>query len=241
MITFSDPTDIGITDDYRTIRIGKLKLYWPFPIVRGSGSSAIVFGLPVWGGGRQWVKSLHHFFLRFRDARYWFLYRFSKDHQYHIVRTGLEPGYYDVDTIMLNACMTLLCRYVEDEQGGVDKLAIWAEELQGPVVGHEPYEGATKQQGEKDSEAVAIYRWWKLERPVNQRCRGELLHILYGGKSRISFQPTDHPKLSEMVVAPFEGNEVALHEQFRKLERKIDEDEEQMLIRLMAIRRGLWT
>ena len=35
--------------------------------------------------------------------------------RYHVVKTGLKPGYYDKDQIMLHACFSLLVDYVEKE------------------------------------------------------------------------------------------------------------------------------
>lgn len=50
---------------------------------------------------------------RYNDIRSWIRYRlFDK---YHIVKTGLKPGYYDADTRILHANMNLLKDYVEVE------------------------------------------------------------------------------------------------------------------------------
>lgn len=49
---------------------------------------------------------------------YWnFAHRFFREHQYHIVRTELDPtDYHDPDSIMLYAWMKLIKDYVETEQ-----------------------------------------------------------------------------------------------------------------------------
>lgn len=49
----------------------------------------------------------------FIDLREAILYRTSR--RFHIVDTGLEPGYHDVDERMLHACFQLLVEYVEIE------------------------------------------------------------------------------------------------------------------------------
>lgn len=50
-----------------------------------------------------------------KDTYWWIIHRtFDK---YHIVNTGLKPGYYDVDTLMFHSCFSLLVRYVEEEKG----------------------------------------------------------------------------------------------------------------------------
>lgn len=49
------------------------------------------------------------------DAKWWLNYRFNPKHKYTIVNTGLKPGYYDKDWIMLNACFAILVDFVEEE------------------------------------------------------------------------------------------------------------------------------
>lgn len=43
----------------------------------------------------------------------WFRYRFQKEHKYHLIDTGLEPGYYVYSHRMLHGCFSLLVDYVE--------------------------------------------------------------------------------------------------------------------------------
>ena len=51
------------------------------------------------------------------DVKYWVLNRTTR--RFHIVKTGLKPGYHDTDTRMLYACFSLLSDFVELERGGV--------------------------------------------------------------------------------------------------------------------------
>lgn len=46
---------------------------------------------------------------------WWVRHRIDPRHRYHIVRTGLKPGYHDKDDLMLHACFSLLARFVERE------------------------------------------------------------------------------------------------------------------------------
>jgi hypothetical protein len=47
-------------------------------------------------------------------VKWWFLHRFSKKHQYHVIRpSSLSPGYYDPMTQILHANMDLLKDFVE--------------------------------------------------------------------------------------------------------------------------------
>lgn len=46
---------------------------------------------------------------------WWFQHRFNPRHRYHIVYTGLKPGYYDTDTRLLYSNFNLVCNYFERE------------------------------------------------------------------------------------------------------------------------------
>lgn len=52
--------------------------------------------------------SLSH---RLHTWKWWCYHRFVPRHRYNIVRTGLEPGYYDEDDLILHACFSLLERF----------------------------------------------------------------------------------------------------------------------------------
>ena len=224
MITISDEYDDQAKGNRRTLKIGKATIPWPFPIASMLRSGcAVVLGWPVYGAkAPSYIRYAHNWFTKVYEAKLWVWYRIHPGHRYHVVNTGLEPGYYDVDTIMLHACMTLLCRYIEDECGGAEKLAEWTAELKQPgSEGHGPRE-VIDNQASKQAEAVAIYYWWKVEKPADEDRRDELMHKLYGGKS-------------------CEVSEINMGAEFRRLKKKIDDDEQSYLHRLIEIRQGLWT
>lgn len=218
--------------------------WWPFPIAYSlGGSSAVVFGRAVYGRGeRPLVRRAYRFFSRIRDAKYAVMYRVMPKHQYHIVRTDLEPGYYDQDTRILHACMACLKTYVEIECGGADKLTKFSGDLRQEAASGaiEPSEGLIVSQASSQDEAVAIYRWWTIERPRDQARERELLHELYGNRP-LKTKEAEHPDLVEIVVDEFEDEAKRKHDEHRALQRKICRDENEMLIRLMKIRGSLWT
>jgi len=231
-------------DEPRTISIGKAKLPWPFPVAYGLGSSsARVFGRPVFGSGKPfWLMPTFRVFKKARDLHWEIQHRYNPRHIHHLVNTGLRPGYYDVDTLMLYSVMALVCRYVEREHDGEEALEKWAQELVDHPADpdHEPYEGATQAQGKKELGVLDIYKWWKHQKPKDEARRDELLTRLYG-RGRMTWAPTDHPKLSQAVFKPFEGEEIALEKEFRDLEGKIADDEQTYLHRTIDLRRGMWT
>lgn len=67
---------------------------------------------------RRWVKN-----------PYWaIVHRINPRHRYHVMKTGLPPGYYDPDTRLLYAVMNEVQRFVEGTKDSVD----WVEN-----TGHE--------------------------------------------------------------------------------------------------------
>ena len=196
-------------------------------------SCAKVFGYEVYGDC-PWLidKVFYPFFKMLSDARYWLLYRITREHAYHIIYTDLKPGYCDQRERILYGCMQCVCEFVKESQGE-EELQRWTNELI-----NDP--GAiNERQANLQTEALAIYRWWKYERPADIKREAELLHLAYGG-DEIEFEETDNPKLHKMVFNNAPGKE-KIKEEYRLLEKKIQDDEQAYLIRLINIRPGLWT
>lgn len=241
MTTIFSISDKYGPDPFRTIRIGRAKFWWPFPIAAGlGGSGAIVFGFKAWGGSKSPI--LRAVFRTFSAIYHWqwrLRHRYQRKHQYNIIRTGLEPGYYDIDTLLLHGSMSLLCRYVEDEIGGEKELQERFDWLSDPAQWDPNAGGMESYHADKEQAALTIYRWWKYERPRDQAEHESLLHNLYGD-GRVSWAETDNKSLLEMKFKPFDGDEVAMRERMKGLDEKIASDEQKMLHALIDIRGGLW-
>jgi hypothetical protein len=219
------------SEPYRTISIGSKKFYWPFPIAKGlHGSDAIVFGIRVWGSDSKILQEISNFFRKLKDLEYWFMYRLHPSHKYHIIKTGLKPSYYDIDHIMLYGNMVLLCRYVEDECYGEVKLA---EEVEWRKKEHEGNAFTNSTQ-----EALDIYRWWKYEYQKNWDIYDKHLSETFSGEMK---SEKGEDGLSRIVDFGVNKDAEWTPEQLHNYEASLLETEEQMLIRLIKIRRCLWT
>jgi hypothetical protein len=77
-------------------------------------------------------------------------------HRFHVINTGLTPGYYDSDVRMLHACFALLTDYMETKFRGLTphemapKVKEWADDA-GNSYPNEIYD---------------LYFWWTVERPA---------------------------------------------------------------------------
>lgn len=97
---------------------------------------------------RPWyVKAWY--WLRRQEPIWWLRHRTTD--RYHVVGTGLPPGYYDKDTQMLHACFWLLVRFVDKECGGVANLRREAK--------------CGGSHGAMADECLALYWWWTEIRP----------------------------------------------------------------------------
>lgn len=166
-----------------------------------------------------------------RQAYWWVAHRCIPRYRYHMINTGLGYGYHDEGESLLYASMVLLCEYIK-ACGGVKDLAEFSEELRN--LEKDEVSQCTLDQIRRQEEAIAIYNWWTEERPRDRKKQDELIDGLYGNR-KFSFTG-DSP-----LMKGFNEKEKMWAEELRRVEEKIDTDEQTMLHRLIDIRPGLWT
>lgn len=194
---------------------------------------------------------------RAADARYYIKNRFVD--KTHVLKTGTKPGSWrDLDHQLLHANMQALVVYVESElawmqyvcdtsdfkkkygtkprwwrpfrcaPAGLDYLA-WEMTLDQPGA-----EDSSPRQAQLAREKLAIYHWWKAERPArSDPMKSSGISTLYdaadvAGKEFLD--TTWHPPEWEAA------NNIR-----EEIEARYDAEDEEMLIRLIKIRKGLWT
>lgn len=194
-------------------------------------SSATVLGFPVYGDNTpKIIDYLHTILTNLSDIKYALLYRLHPKHQHHIVRTGLPPAYHCEDTLILHSCMTLLAKYVDNfkyhddqtpQRPGEPVLEEFNKELATEPDPNAPEQAITRQLNAQ-TEALAIYRWWKYERPKDIAEQNKLTHELYADPNKDS---ADREFKRDKLWA---------------LNDKIFNDEQEYLIRLIKIRPSLW-
>lgn len=164
---------------------------------------------------RWWKKFAGYKIKRIlHDLKWEFIHRYVERHQYNVLRPKtLEPGYYDPDTRILHACMEDLRNFYERGAPQV----VWEEDSH--------HQHAYK-------EMTDIYTWWTQEYPTREE-KWEEANPSPDVDWKRKFS-NKHETDSDVV----EWRRVAKlrHE----IETKWAQDEEDMLIRLMKIRRSLW-
>ena len=197
-------------------------------------------------------------FEKFHDLKYWIYYRFMPRHQYNKIETKLEPGYYDVDTRMLHGMFEMLVDFIEVEKAWMHVISdekpltrrtSW--NFRDPKAGLAhldweislgdtslPIEEQNPSQAFHAAESKELYNWWKNIRPnrpdpYESDAWDEYMKKIdkdeYFMQSHDEATPEDDKKSKEMF------------NKTRNLEVLYNQEDEDMLIRLIKIRQGLWT
>lgn len=207
---------------------------WPI-VSRLDMSECIILGRRYAFDHNKIVALINTIAKNFNSTTWWIKYRVIPKHRYHVIKTGMKPGYCDVDERMLQACMSLLCDYIEKEEGGEDEVAKSIKYLEEQKALDPTYPSSSI---DSLKEALEIYHWWKRERQdwidYNDAVRG----IIYC--KPMEFKETDDPNLKKLVIHTNDKAPMTADECW-KLEENLNKKDEEMLIRLMKIRLCLWT
>jgi len=193
---------------------------------------------------------------KFESIESWIRYR-TYD-KYHVINTGLPPGYADTDTIMLYSTFNLLKDYVEVSLGlrewwqsdepkswaskhvpyyfnfrnfrnpefGLKHLE-WASTLDDPSL---PIHERSVHQAITARETIILYNWWVNTRP--NRKEAEIRNLRNTIDEDDLFPDfSSHPEYKEYL------NDI---KESHVQEESWHNEDEEMLIRLIKIRRGLW-
>ena len=214
---------------------GKYNIFWPFPLAKClNSSSAIVFGRYVFSENNFILKFFHNIFRKISDVKYWFYYRFHPKHKYHIIKTNLKPGYYDTDHRLLHGCMSLLCEFVEVECGGVSDLERKIVNSLNLSYDSEEERDSMKSSIISDFKIIAIYNWWKKEKPNNEKRKDELTYLIYSNNG-------DNIKSIFTVFNNTDPYKKELRNELNQLRTKMEKDEQKYLHQLIDIRYSLWS
>lgn len=207
----------------------------------------------------DWYYQRTRMFLR--SIERWIAFR-TYD-KYHVVKTDLKPDYYDKDTILLHANFSLLVDFVEIEKASMqhyfstkkerphwfsrrmnfssfpqeEKRRLGLEYLDWEINCEDEHFPVHQKQSAK--EVKELYLWWKDIRPNRidpfEKYAKELDEI-----PKVSFDKESH-KIVDNKTAKEKKNMKKIYNSIAKLEQQYDKEDEQMLIRLIKIRKTLWT
>jgi hypothetical protein len=184
---------------------------------------------------------------RFKDIHYWFVSHVIPSRRYHVLDLR-QPckhrhddtcndcyrwGWKDVPEKMLYAIFNLLEEYLQEEEA-LTRFLTEVKEMEGrdvctgtiPEEASEWYKELVQRHNENLSEAKRISHWWKVEREQDLRAYYVKL-----------YEWSDLHKLSCERHNP---NVSKAFDELNALEQAIENKTDEMITRLMKIRRSLW-
>jgi len=176
---------------------------------------------------------------------------------YHKVDTGLKPGYYDVDTLILHSCFNLLKTFVEKDYKGIDDIKERIKFLEKSAVEDKdiPDHYDYSREISNLQEAITLYWWWVNVYPKYEENNPWSKHFneeYKNGNGRkyprefipCTFDEDGDPTLFEWVDNRPEDVKVKEREVLESsmdYEMQCIEETDENLMRLLKIRRNLWT
>lgn len=141
----------------------------------------------------------------------WVLYRIHPRHKYNLLKTGLPPGYYDLDTRLLYSIMNEFKEFYENPNTTTYKTITF--DIDSEIENMEEFEkDYFNEVKDIKHEMDTVYAWWL---------------------NYLKLQKT-HTQLWNSRISNIDGR--ALLEK----EDQLEDEANEMLIRLMKIRRHLW-
>jgi hypothetical protein len=186
--------------------------------------------------------------------------RFRTCRRYHIVNTGLEPGYYDTDTRMLHVNFNLLVDFVEIEKAWMNT---WSDDSKYSKLSwfgkkfrrfRSPEDGISylnweiidcqlEEQSKAAKEVLELYTWWKTTRPnrPDPYVEAGYYEVFKYRTLRDDLVEVERDGEKYYTLKKSTKQERQVFKKVTKIEAKYDKEDEQMLIRLVKIRKFLWT
>lgn len=153
---------------------------------------------------------------RLRDWKWSLLHRIHPKYRYHVVDSGLPPGYHDPCSLVLHVPFNLLKSFYERQ-----------------LTGHVDWQ-ADEPHRQAFAEMKALYEWWTVTRPNRENTLEPLPEVSAGGGDFfVVFDDDyrDHPEVLEWQRVAKIHNDAEQH---------WDQEDQDMLIRLVKIRQYLW-
>lgn len=190
----------------------------------------------------KWIDEVYWWFSYTWMHRAWWWVRHRTTNRYHVIKTGLEPGWYDTDAVLESVAWSLLVKYVEVECASMWNMSerrynkpelpvreaglAWLKYQYTPSPGEDGNPGWPGNPDNKEIET--IYRWYTEDRVR----RPDPYDNYVSNRNTISMQ---------LGLRELDDNKEPSWWDPIKIEETYDDEDTDMLIRLIKIRRSLWT
>jgi len=177
--------------------------------------------------------------------------RFGYFEKMHLIDTGLKPDYYDKDTLLLHGMFSLLKDFVEIEKGWMElicnndyKRPWWKlnsrfrnreygiKYLDWEITLDNDTDEGNKRQADAARDVKELYLWWVDIRPARM------------DPYDLMPDPDDDTNFKEWFYdlnKPMSDEKKKVYKEIDILEKKYDDEDTEMMKKLIKIRRSLWT
>jgi len=200
----------------------------------------------------------------FRNALYWIRHR-TWD-KYHVLQTGLRPGYQDADVRMLHANFSLLVDHVEVELAWMYrfcfntkenplKVSFWKrkfggfrnaewglkylnQKIKSPENQDPMCSILDKQERVNSKKIIDLYTWWTVDRPARKDPYDEVDRLIQEHKEKTGENCYTIHILTNKKLPP------KISKAYKKAHKETDrqyEEDTQKLVELIKLRGSLWS
>lgn len=172
---------------------------------------------------------------RLRDMKFWILHRVHPKYTMHKINIkSISPGYHDPVKLILHAPFDVFCQFMDRIYAG-DSYVLWYYE-----EGDDHRQYADPEEIERTNkrwqEMQTLYKWWMIDRPNREVIWDEQHPRIRLPKEWGTFAPFNDDYRNTPEVREWQAHANRSNEQHAVWEQ----DDEDMLIRLIKIRPCLW-
>ena len=183
---------------------------------------------------------------RIQRVQEWVRYRTTR--RYHIVSTGMKPGYSDVTERMLHVNFNMLKDFVEIEKAHMWNWSGEQPKMDQPGVSHLLWEIGLdadnkfhNQQSANALEQYELYDWWTNQRPYREDDAMEEWEAYHKVKKEVYGDDADNFFRDDLDTEELKVLQKIWLNKSNTIEKHNLNEDESMLIRLIKIRSSLWT
>lgn len=168
---------------------------------------------------------------KLQKLKYWFMYRFIHRHQYNTIRTDLPPAYYDIDTLMEAAIISLLKRYIEVEYNGIDDFIKFTDSLLEDIHDAEPRD-LVESQRSAQLDLIEAYVWFTSGRQEEE----DELRELFKDRSPLVIKHHE----GGVTIARVDHSKPNSRDYMKRMDQ-LYENNTKLLMKVVELRGSMWT
>ncbi len=212
------------------------------PLFIVGGTLARFCGVNIYGSSRDklWhrvlVQPAYRLLVEINPIYRRFLWRYHpRFNKRHLIDTGLPPGPHANSRLIMHGLFSVLVQHINEVEGGVEALRRSTEQLRSGGDLNAP-DGWKERQASDQKEMLALYQWWTEERPKLVADRKQRADEIYGNEPLFTFEDLPVSQRRKVTLRRIPTKQ---RRSLRGLEQALNQQDDQMLTRLILLRKAL--